>query len=208
MIASPAEALDVFDFEEAAHRKVMPGHWAYMASGVDDDGTLRANREGVQTHPVASAPPARRHQSRHARRRCSAPTYNSPIFLCPTSGEKAFFFPDGELAVARAAKARGTLQFLSTETSTAVEDVNKALGRPVWQQLYAPSSWDACEKILQRVEAAGCPVIALTVDNTTGRNSETFLRTRPKDLTQCTACHDSAAGPTASASARCTTAST
>ena len=36
------------DFEEAAHRKVLPGHWAYMASGVDDDATLRANREGYQ----------------------------------------------------------------------------------------------------------------------------------------------------------------
>jgi len=32
-------------------------------------------------------------------------------------------------------------------------------------------------------------VIALTVDNTTGRNSETYLRTRPKDLAQCRACH-------------------
>ena len=83
----------------------------------------------------------------------------------------------------RAAKARGTLQFLSTVTSTRVEDVNKALGRPVWQQLYAPSTWEACGKILRRVEAAGCTVIALTVDNTTGRNSETYLRTRPKDLT-------------------------
>ena len=65
-------------------------------------------------------------------------------------------------------------------TSTAVEDVNKALGRPVWQQLYAPSKWEACEKILHRAQAAGCSVIALTVDNTTGRNSETFLRMRPR----------------------------
>src|SRR5437867_12931913 len=93
-------------------------------------------------------------------------TYDSPIFLCPTGGEKAFF-PGGELAVARAAKARCTLQLLSTMTSTVVEDVNKALGRPVWQQLYAPSSWDACHQLLLRVEVAGCPVIAFTVDNTT-----------------------------------------
>src|SRR5437879_400121 len=48
VIGSPAEALNVFDFEEAAHRKVQPGHWAYMASGVDDDATLRANREGFK----------------------------------------------------------------------------------------------------------------------------------------------------------------
>ena len=49
LIGAPGEALSVFDFEEVAHRKVQPGHWAYMASGVDGDETLRANREGF-TH--------------------------------------------------------------------------------------------------------------------------------------------------------------
>ena len=44
LIADPASALNVFDFEEVAHRKVQAGHWAYMASGVDDDATLHANR--------------------------------------------------------------------------------------------------------------------------------------------------------------------
>jgi 4-hydroxymandelate oxidase len=194
VITDPASALSVFDFEEAAHRKVQPGHWAYMASGVDDDATLRANREGFKH--VQLRPRRLRDATKvDMRVELFGTLYNSPIFLCPTGGEKSFF-PDGELAVARAAKARGTLQFLSTSTSTAVEDVNKALGRPVWYQLYAPSSWDACEKILQRVEAAGCSVIALTVDNTTGRNSETYLRTRPKDLRQCATCHESGAGPT------------
>ena len=60
--------------------------------------------------------------------------YDSPIFTCPTSGEKSLH-PDGELAIARATKARGTMQMLSTSTSTAVEDVNAEHGRPVWFQL-------------------------------------------------------------------------
>ena len=193
VIMSPEEALDVLDFEEAARRKVMPGHWAYMASGVDDDGTLRANRDAYEH--IQLRPRRLRDATKiDMRVELFGAVYDSPIFVCPTASNKAFF-PDGELAVARAAKGRGTLYFLSTGTSTPVEDVNKALGRPVWQQLYAPSSWDACEKILRRVEAAGCTVIALTVDNTTGRNSETFLRARPKDLSQCTACHATAAGP-------------
>jgi len=194
VISDPASALNVFDFEEAAHRKVLPGHWAYMASGVDDDGTLRANREGykhVELRPrrLRDATKVDMHVE------LFGTTYSSPIYLCPTGGEKSFF-PEGELAVAGAAKARGALQVLSTVTSIPVEDVIKTLGRPVWQQLYAPSSWDACEKILRRVEAAGVTVLALTVDNTTGRNSETYLRTRPKDLRQCTTCHESEAGPT------------
>lgn len=194
VITSPSGALDVFDFEEAAHRKVQQAHWAYMASGVDDDATLRANRDGfkhVELRPrrLRDATKVDLHVD------LFGTTYNSPVFLCPTGGEKSFF-PEGELAVARAAKTRGTLQFLSTATSTPVEDVNQALGRPVWYQLYAPTSWDVCQMILTRVEASGCSVIALTVDNTTGRFSETYLRTRGKDLHQCLNCHETDAGPT------------
>ena len=192
VIGSPGDALSVFDFEEAAHRKVLPGHWAYMASGVDDDITLRANREGFSHLELR---PRRLRDATKVDMRVDlfGTTYDSPIFTCPTGGEKSFH-PDGELGVARAAKARGTLQVLSTSTSTGVEDVNAALGRPVWYQLYAPSSWDACEKIVERVSKAGCPVIMLTVDNTTGRNSETYMRTRPKDLRQCSGCHQGAPG--------------
>src|SRR6185436_11429679 len=141
VIASPAEALNVLDFEEAARRTVLPGHWAYMASGVDSDVTLRANREGY-SH-VQLRPRRLRDATRvDMKVDLFGTVYNSPIFLCPTGGEKSFH-ADGELAVARAAKARGTLQFLSTATSTGVEDVNKALGRPVWYQLYAPPAWEA-----------------------------------------------------------------
>ena len=46
LISSPQEALDVFDFEPVMHKNVPPAHFGYMASGVDDDVTLRANREG------------------------------------------------------------------------------------------------------------------------------------------------------------------
>lgn len=186
-ISDPKEALDVMDFEEAAHRRVLPGHWAYMASGVDDDLTLRANRDGYRH--IQLRPRRLRDATKvDMRTELFGTMYNSPIYTCPTGGEGSFY-ADGELSVARATKARGTLQVLSTATSTAVEDVNTAHGRPVWFQLYAPTKWEAVEHIVRRAEAAGCPVIALTVDNTTGRNSETFNRTRPKDVTQCLQCH-------------------
>jgi len=192
VISKPADALSVFDFEEAARRRVLPGHWAYMASGVDDDGTLRANREAFKHVQLR---PRRLHDPRLVDMKTDlfGTAYASPIYLCPTGGEKSFH-ADGELAVARAAKARNTLQVLSTAASTGIEDVNKALGRPAWYQVYAPNTWEANEALLKRVEAAGSTVIALTVDNITGRNSETYLRTRPKDLTQCNSCHPNGPG--------------
>jgi isopentenyl diphosphate isomerase/L-lactate dehydrogenase-like FMN-dependent dehydrogenase len=87
-----------------------------MASGVDDDATLRANRAifaRVQLRP------RRLHDSTVVDTRVElfGTVYNSPIFLCPTGGEGSFF-PDGEAVVARAAARRGTLQCLSTMTGT------------------------------------------------------------------------------------------
>jgi 4-hydroxymandelate oxidase len=187
VVNDPKEALNLMDFEAAAHRRVLPGHWAYMSSGVDDDLTLKANSEGYRHVQLR---PSRLHDATKVDMRTDlfGTVYNSPIYTCPTGGEGSFH-ADGELAVARATKARGTMQVLSTATSTAVEDVNAAHGRPVWYQLYAPNKWEAVQHIVHRVEAAGCPVIALTVDNTTGRNSETFSRTRPKDTASCLQCH-------------------
>ena len=196
VIANPKEALNIMDFEEAARRRVLPGHWAYMESGVDDDYTIRVNREGYR-HVQLRPRRLRDATIVDMRTNLFGVTYDSPIYTCPTGGEGSFA-PEGELAVALATKARGTLQVLSTVTSNAVEDVNAEHGRPVWFQLYAPDKWDACERIVNRVQAAGCPVIALTVDNTTGRNNETFLRTRPKDLSSCSTCHAGPGGPSAS----------
>src|SRR5258705_11647960 len=40
--------LQVMDFEEAARRALPPAHWGYMATGVDDDLTLKANVEAFK----------------------------------------------------------------------------------------------------------------------------------------------------------------
>src|SRR4029077_786491 len=141
-----------------------------MASGVDDDATLRANREVFQH--VQLRPRRLRDATKvDMRVELFGTAYASPIYLCPTGGEKSFH-ADGEVAVARAAKARNTLQVLSTAASTGIEDVNQALGRPAWYQVYAPNSWEANDALMKRVEAAGSTVIALTVDNILGRNSK------------------------------------
>jgi 4-hydroxymandelate oxidase len=44
-IKSPKDAVNVFDFERAAYKNVPPAHFGYMAAGIDDEVTLRANRE-------------------------------------------------------------------------------------------------------------------------------------------------------------------
>ena len=41
LINSPKDAINVFDFEPVARKNVPPAHFGYMASGIDDEITLR-----------------------------------------------------------------------------------------------------------------------------------------------------------------------
>jgi 4-hydroxymandelate oxidase len=187
LIAQAGDALDVFDFEPVAHRNIPPAHWGYLVSGVDGEDTLRANRAAYS------------HYQLQARRMVDVSKidmsvelfgakYSSPIVLCPLGAQKAFH-PEGEIAVAKAAKARGHLQILSTVTSTGVEDVIAARGAPVWFQLYTTSNLEVAAKLVKRAEAAGCPAVAVTVDLPAGRNIETARRFARTDTRTCTACH-------------------
>jgi hypothetical protein len=51
-LQSADQALNVMDFEEAARTVLPPAHFAYMASGVDDDATLRANHEDFAKYQI------------------------------------------------------------------------------------------------------------------------------------------------------------
>ncbi len=195
-IKSPEEALDVFDFEGIAKQKIPPAHWGYMASGVDDDATLRANRTAFSRFQIR---PRRLVDGTHVdiSTELFGEKWKSPIFLSPVGSQRAFH-NEGELAVARAAKTRGPLQNKTTVSSTSVVDVSAARGMPVWYQLYTTDQWRVTQALVKRAEAAGSPAIVFTVDNILGRNTETDKRFARLDTRQCSNCHV-ADGPTNSA---------
>ena len=189
-ISSPDQALDVMDFEPAARKAIPPAHFGYLATGVDDDATVRANREGYSRIQIR----ARRLvdvTSIDLSRTIFGTKWETPIVLPPIGTQKAFH-PEGELAVARAAKAKGHLMMLSTVATASIEDVIAARGGPVWQQLYPTNVWDVCQAIVKRAEAAGAPAIVLTVDLQEGSNRETLFRAQRADTRQCSMCHQSA----------------
>jgi len=187
MIASAKDALDVFDFEPVAKSKIPVAHWGYLATGTDDDGTIRANREGFDKWALR---PRRLIDSSKPDGSVTlfGARYPSPIVINPVGSQKAFH-PDGEIAVARAAKARDHLQVLSTVATTSIEDAIAARGAPVWFQLYSQSDWAITKQIVQRAERAGAPAVVYTVDLLGGSNRVTMIREARKDKRVCTDCH-------------------
>ena len=188
LLASPKEAINVFDFEPVCRKNVPPEHFGYMASGIDDEATLRANREGFlkfQLRPRRLVDVSKADTSVDI----LGVRYDSPIVLAPVGGQRSFH-ADGEVASARGAKAGNHLQILSTATSIGIEEVTAARGAPIWYQLYATNKWEVAKAMVTRAEKAGALAVAVTVDRASGRNQETFFRLRRADTRDCNGCHD------------------
>ena len=190
VISSPDQAFDVLDFEPAARKALPPAHFGYLATGVDDDATVRANREGYSRIQIRSRRLVDVGKIDTSVRLLQA-TWSSPIVICPMGGEKAFH-PEGDIAVARAARGKDHLQMLSTGATSSIEDVIAARGAPVWQQLYPTNIWEVGRAIVKRAQAAGSPAIVFTVDLQESSNFETLFRARQADTRECSNCHKAA----------------
>ena len=188
-VLSPEDAIDIFDLEATARGKTAPAHWGYLATGVNDDATLRANREAFGHYFVRS-------------RRLVAVSdidtsvdilgtrWPTPIILAPV-GSQGAYHAEGELASARAARSRDHLQLLSTVSSNSIEAVSEARGAPVWFQLYTQGGWQGVRERLRRAEAAGSPVVVLTVDLAGGTSARhTLRRAILDDPRDCATCHE------------------
>ncbi len=185
--ASAAEALDVFELEAVAERLVPPAHWGYLQSGVDGDITLRANQSAYQRYELQ---PRRLVDVSHVDLATTVfgVKVASPIGCWPIGSLRALH-PEGDIAVARATRKKNALHIMSTQASFPVEEINEVRGTPVWYQLYTTNQFEVTKQLVKRAEAAGCPVVAVTVDTPAGRNTETASRLRRYDTRTCADCH-------------------
>ena len=155
------QLLNLLDYENAAADLMQPAHFAYIAGGVADNITRDANRtafDNLQLRPRVMRDVSKLTMATQVMGNEMA----APIMLSPASTQK-LAHPDGELALARAAKAQGLVQVLSTMANTAVEEIT-AIGHSVWFQLYLFRDRAWSEQIVRRAEAAGCAALVVTVD--------------------------------------------
>jgi len=86
----------------------------------------------------------------------------TPVAIAPSSLQR-LAHPDGELAMARAAAATGTLLCLPSNAGTLFSEIGDT-GATWWLQLYVPEDRSLIEPVLERAVAAGARAIVVTVD--------------------------------------------
>lgn len=168
------EPLNVWDYERLAAERLEPGAHGYYAGGAGDELTLRANVEAfgrwqlrprvlVDVETCTTATTVLGHD------------VALPVLVAPVAFQRVAH-PDGEVGMARAAKAAGTVMCMSTmATSTPAEVADTGVQR--WFQVYVFRDEGETRELLARVVDAGFTALVLTVDTPVLGRRERDLRT-------------------------------
>jgi isopentenyl diphosphate isomerase/L-lactate dehydrogenase-like FMN-dependent dehydrogenase len=172
--SSVSEPVNVWDYEALAVERLEAGAHGYYAGGAGDELTLRDNVDAYrrwQLRPRLLVDVAA----------CSTATtvlghkIAMPLLVAPVAFQRVAH-PDGELGMARAAKAAGTIMCLSTIATTTPAEV-AATGVPRWFQLYVFKDEGVTRDLIAQARDGGFTALLLTVDAPVRGNRERDLRT-------------------------------
>ncbi len=175
--------VNVWDYEALAAERLEPGAHGYFAGGAGDELTLRWNVEAFtrwQLRPRLLVDV----QASTTATTVLGCEISMPLLVAPVAFQRVAH-PDGEVGMARAAKAAGTIMCLSTiATSTPAEVA--ATGAPRWFQLYVFRDEGITRHLIAQAREEGFTALLLTIDAPVRGNRERDLRTGftiPDDIT-------------------------
>lgn len=166
----------VSDFERAAAEKLDAGVAGYFFGGACDEVTLRDNCDAWRRWRLRPRALAGLGQW-ETRSTVLGGEVSMPILVAPVAYQR-LVDPGGEVAMARAAAAAGTVMCLSTLATTRPSELAQAVpeGRR-WFQLYCFRDEGVTRALMDEAVASGFEAVVVTVDAPRGGRRERDLRT-------------------------------
>ncbi len=153
---------NIEDLRVLAEKRVPRMFYDYADSGSWTEGTYRANEGDF------AAIKLRQRVAVNMENRSTATTMvgqaaKMPVAIAPV-GLTGMQHADGEIHAARAAEKFGIPFTLSTMSICSIEDIAAHTQAPFWFQLYMMRDRDAMARMIERVRAAKCSALVLTLD--------------------------------------------
>ncbi len=160
---TPAGAHSVAALRTRAAQRLPRPLFDFIDGAAEDERTLRANEEAFGDWALLPQP-----LNGAATRDLSIELFGqrlaSPVLIGPT-GLAGLFWPQGEIAAARAAAARGTVYCLSHGSVCSIEQLAQAHDGPRWMQVFIYRDRGFTRELVDRARAAGYRAIIVTIDN-------------------------------------------
>ena len=155
-------AYNIADLQAAARRRLPGVVWRFVEGGAEDEVTLRANRAAYEA--IHFAPRALLDVSQRSQKvTVFGIPYDAP-FGVSSMAPLGLCRYEGDLKVARAARAANVPFMLSTHAFVSLPRVAAEAGAAPWFQTYLPGDRDRAAAEIERASRAGCEVLVVTVD--------------------------------------------
>lgn len=174
MSISDFGAYDISDLREMARKRLPKGIFEFMDRGNGDEVALANNRaafERVKFNPHVLVDTSHRSLAIEL----FGKRQKMPLVIAPT-GSAGLTWHEGEIALARAAKAAGIPFTLATGSMTSLEKVAEHAGGNLWFQVYMWPDRSMSHKLVERAKAAGYEALVVTVDTPVTPGREYNLR--------------------------------
>lgn len=163
-------AYNIEDLRALAQRRLPKGLFQFVDRGSEDEVSLNGNRAGFErlrftTEVLVDV------SARSTQMELFGKSASMPLVVAPT-GAAGLLWLDGEIEVARAARAAGVPFTLSTASIVPMERVAAEAGGRLWFQLYMWPDRAMSMRLVDRVKAAGYEALMVTVDTAMAPNRE------------------------------------
>jgi isopentenyl diphosphate isomerase/L-lactate dehydrogenase-like FMN-dependent dehydrogenase len=168
------KAYNIFDLRDIALKRVPKGLFEFMDRGTEDEVSLKNNRsvfDRMRFRPRTFVDVSKRNQDTTI----FGVKHKMPLVIAPT-GTAGLLWYEGEIALARAARAAGIPFTLATGSMTAMERVADEAGGELWFQLYLWPDKSLSHQLVERAKAAGYKALVVTVDGVSAGNREYNIR--------------------------------
>src|SRR6476469_3918033 len=169
-------ALNIFDLQEIARRRLPRGVYGFVEGGVEDNRARDNNRavfDRIRFRPRSPVDVSHRSQEVELfGRKFAAPFGISPM------GVACVFAFDADLQMAKAAARMHVPFTLSNMSTQPMETVAAHASHARWLQAYLSTDRTQGAKFAARAAAAGYELLMLTTDKAVGANRENNVRNR------------------------------
>lgn len=150
------------DLRNKAMRRIPKFAFEYLDGGCNEDVSISRNTSEIRA--VQLQPRYLRNTGiRSTKTTILGMEYDAPFGIAPV-GLQGLMWPNSPEILAKAAFAHNIPFILSTVTTMSIERASELTEGNAWFQLYNPAEDVVRDDIINRAEAAGCPVLVLLCD--------------------------------------------
>jgi L-lactate dehydrogenase (cytochrome) len=157
------DSISIDELRKKAKSRIPNFVFEFLDGGCNEHVNLIKNTKEIRDIELKPFYLREQHQEANLKTELFGHIYDAPFGISPV-GLQGLIWPNSPEILAKASVKHNIPFIQSTVTTSTIERISEITEGRSWFQLYCPADHDLRDKLLKRVEDAGCPVLVMLSD--------------------------------------------